>query len=186
MKTVELNVKTREKGSKIAKELRQKDCVPINYYASGKENLNLYAKAHDLRDIVYTNHKPIVLLHIDENTEPLKCIVKEISFDPVTEKIIHIDFLGLVDNHLLYTELPIILKGTPEGARLGGVLQQTLRKIKVRTIPELLSDSIEIDISNLELGKSVQVKDIQREGWKFSLPPDTVICSLKHSRIQAS
>ena len=185
MKTVELNVKTRETGYKTAKELRAQGYVPINYYATGQENQNLYAKTLDLRDIVYTSQKPIVLLHIDGSNDTLRCILKEITFDPITDAITHIDFLGLIDNHLLFTELPIILKGTPEGARLGGKMQQVLHKIKVRTTPELLVDSIEIDISNLEIGKSIQVKDIQREGWKFFLSPDTMICSLKYSRVQA-
>lgn len=186
MKTIELNVKSREKGYKVAKELRANGYVPINFYAINKTNLNLAAKTLDLREIVYTSHKPIVLLKVDGSNETLKCIVKEITFDPVTDEITHIDFLGLVENHLLTTDLPIILKGTPEGERLGGKLQQVLHKIKVRTTPDLLDDSIEIDISNLEVGKSIQVKDIQKEGWKFFLPPDTMICSLKHPRVQTT
>ncbi|MCE5304523.1 MAG: 50S ribosomal protein L25 [Chloroherpetonaceae bacterium] len=186
MKTIDLNVKTREAGSKIAEDLRRHGFVPANFYAYGVENINVYAKALDLRTIVYTSHKPLVNLHIDDNPEPKKCIVKEIVFDPVTEQITHIDFLGLVENHTLTTELPIVLKGTPEGIRLGGKLQQVLHKIKIKTTPEFLSDSIEIDISQLEIGKSVYVRDIQREGWKISLPPDTMICSLKFVRQAAS
>jgi large subunit ribosomal protein L25 len=183
MLQIDLKTFPRETGRKVAKELRKNDLVPCVFYAKGKENINFYAKAKDLKPIVYTAHKPIVKLYVNDATEPIDCIVKDIVFDPVTDKIIHIDFLGLLPNHPVKVELPVILIGTPIGARLGGKLTQVIHKIGLITVPELLTSSIEIDISKLNIGQQLQVKDIEKEGWKFTLPPSALICSVSATRI---
>jgi len=183
MLTVNLNCKSRIPGRETAKELRKNDLIPCVFYAKGKDNIIFSATAKELRPVVYTAHKPIVKLFIDGATEPLEAIVKDITFDPVTEKIVHIDFLGLLPNHPITIELPVILKGTAIGTRLGGKLSQVVHKIKLTTTPDKLASAIEIDITKLDIGQQIQIKDIVQEGWKFSLPPSALICSVKQTRV---
>ncbi|MGB9702340.1 MAG: 50S ribosomal protein L25 [Candidatus Kapaibacteriota bacterium] len=182
MLTVDLNCKSRIPGRETAKELRKKELVPCVFYAKGKENINFSVSAKELRPVVYTAHKPVVRLFVDGATEPLEAIVKDITFDPVTEKIVHIDFLGLLPNHPVTVELPVILKGTAIGTRMGGKLTQVVHKIKLTTTPDKLASAIEIDITKLDIGQQIQIKDIVQEGWKFSLPPSALICSVKQTR----
>lgn len=182
MKTIELIAHKREVGRKATRDLRKKDLIPACYYAKGKENVNFVVKAKDVRPFVYTAHKPIAQISIEETGEKFDAIVKNVSFDPVTDKILHIDFLGLIPNHSLTVDIPVILKGTPIGVRKGGKLSQVIHKVNITTTPELLIDALEIDVSHLDIGKQLQFKDITKEGWSFSVPLSALICSVKQSR----
>lgn len=185
MLTVEIRGTKRETGRKVAKELRGKDLIPCNFYAKGKENISFYAKVKDLKPAIYTAQKPVVKLFIDDATQPIDCIVKDLVFDPITDKLVHIDFLGLLPNHPVTIELPIILKGTPIGTKVGGKLSQVVHKVKLTATPENLTDAITVDVSKLDIGQQLQFKDIQKEGWKFALPPSALICSVKATRVSS-
>ncbi len=182
MKTLELIAQKREVGRKATRDLRKNDLIPACFYAKGKENVNFVVTAKDVRPFIYTAHKPIAKITIQDTGEKFDAVVKSVSFDPVTDKILHIDFLGLIPNHPLTIEIPIILKGTPIGVRKGGKLSQVIHKVGITTTPELLVDALEIDITHLDIGKQLQFKDITKEGWLFSVPPSALICSVKQSR----
>lgn len=182
MKVIELKAHLREVGRKKAKELRNSDFIPCVYYAMGKENVSFYAKLKELRPFVYTAHKPIAKITIQETGQTLEAVVKDMSFDPVTDKLLHIDFIGLIPNHPVTIEIPIILKGTAIGTRVGGKLNQVIHKVQITSTPENLIDALEVDITNLNIGQQLQFKDVTKEGWKFSVPPSALICSIKATR----
>ncbi len=182
MKTLELIAQKREVGRKATRDLRKNDLIPACYYAKGKENVNFVVKAKDIRPFVYTAHKPIAQITIEGTDEKYVAVIKSVSFDPVTDKILHVDFLGLIPNHTLTVDIPIILNGTPIGVRKGGKVSQVIHKVKITTTPELLIDALEIDITDLDIGKQLQFKDITKEGWLFSVPPSALICSVKQTR----
>jgi large subunit ribosomal protein L25 len=93
--------------------------------------------------------------------ESYRCIIKEIQFHPVTEGILHIDFLELAEGRKVKVQLPVRFKGTSPGVRNGGRLIQQLRKVEIKTTPDQLVEELILDISNLKLGNSVRVRDIE-------------------------
>lgn len=182
MKVIELKANLRQAGRKISKELRNSGFIPCVYYAMGKDNINFYAKLKDLRPFVYTAHKPIARITIQETNQTFDAVVKDMAFDPVTDNLLHLDFVGLIPNHPVTIEIPVILKGTAIGTRVGGKLNQVIHKVEITATPENLIDALEVDVTNLNVGQQIQFKDITKEGWKFSVPPSALICSIKASR----
>ena len=90
-----------------------------------------------------------------------RCIIKEVQFHPVSEKILHIDFLKLEADRPVQVEVPVRFEGSSPGVKVGGTLQQTLRRVKIKTTPENLVDQLFVDISDLELGHSARVRDLK-------------------------
>ncbi|MCH2022093.1 MAG: 50S ribosomal protein L25 [Saprospiraceae bacterium] len=159
MKTITLEGTLRtDLGKKSTKALRNASFVPCVVYGSG-ENVHFSTPAQSFRDLIYTNEYRIAEINIDGKT--IKAIVKAIQFHPVNDKIMHVDLLELVDGKSFKTEIPINLVGQPEGVKVGGILMQKIRKVKVKTTPENLTASIDVDVAHLVLGKSIRIREIQ-------------------------
>ncbi len=159
MKTIKINGNLRQDlGKKANATLRKEGLVPGIIYG-GSDNVTFSVKPRDLRDLIYTPDFNVVELDIDGTTN--RCILKDIQFHPVTENIVHIDFLRLVEGHSIKLDIPVKCVGVSPGVKLGGKLQQKMRTVKVKTLPENMVDQLTVDISSLELGDSVRVKDIQ-------------------------
>ena len=182
MKIVELIGQKRETGRKTAKQLRLNSLVPCNFYAKGLENISFTASIKALKPVLHTNHKPIIKLIIDGG-EPIDAVVKTATFDPISDKPTHIDFLGLIPNHPVTIEVPVITLGTPAGAKVGGRLSTVINKVWLTSTPENLVGAIEVDVSNLQIGQQLQFKHITKEGWQFSVPLSALICSVKPGRV---
>ncbi|OGU38099.1 MAG: hypothetical protein A2X61_06455 [Ignavibacteria bacterium GWB2_35_12] len=183
MSEITLKAVKRGTGKKGAKKVRANGMIPGIFYTEGSESIPVAVHPLALRPIVYTAHKKIFDLFIDESTQPLECVLKDTSFHPVTDKLLHFDLFGVKSGKLMGVEVPILLKGQAIGVRDGGVLQHTLHRAKLHCLPADMPDSFEIDISNLAIGKSVHVKDITREGIHFDVSLDTVIVSVLHPRL---
>lgn len=181
MQIVELKGQKREIGRKAAKALRSQDLIPCNFYAKGKENISFFASTKDLRPVLFKSEKPIVRISVD-GFETIDAVVKEMKFDPITDKPVHLDFIGLLPNHPVTIEVPVILVGTPAGAKVGGKLNQVINKVHLTSTPENLVGAIEVDVSKLEIGQQLQFKHIAKEGWQFSVPMSALICSVKQTR----
>lgn len=161
MKTIALKGTLRsELGKKSTKALRREELVPCVVYG-GEANIHFSAPAKDFRDLIYTNEFRKAAIEIDGQT--VEAIIKDVQFHPVTDKILHIDFLQLVDGKALKTEVPVRLTGSPEGVKVGGVLVQKVRKLKLKTTPDKLSATIDVDVSALDLGKSIRIREVQVE-----------------------
>ena len=159
MKTITLEGTLRtDLGKKSTKALRNAGLVPCVVYGSG-ENVHFSAPAQSFRDLIYTTEYTIAEVSIKGETT--KSIIKGVQFHPVNDSIMHVDFLELIDGRSFKTEIPIALVGQPEGVQIGGVLMQKIRKVKVKTTPEKLTASIEVDVAHLVLGKSVRIREIQ-------------------------
>jgi large subunit ribosomal protein L25 len=144
-------------GKSGAKATRRNENIPCVLYG-GNENIHFSASFKDVRHLIYTPAFKLAEISIDGNT--YRAILKEVQFHPVSEEILHIDFLRLIENHRVKVDIPVRLTGTAAGVKTGGVLQQLLRKVKVITTPEHLVNELLADVSHLELGQSVRVKDI--------------------------
>ncbi|MEL6141512.1 MAG: 50S ribosomal protein L25, partial [Bacteroidota bacterium] len=113
----------------------------------------------------------------------IKAIIKDIQFHPVTDEIMHIDFLALQDGHPIKVNVPVGFEGNSPGVRAGGKLQQTVRKVSMKTTPDKLVDKIILDISHLELGQAVRVRDIApMEGVEILNPAGQPVASIEIPR----
>ncbi len=182
MKKVALKVARRETGKKAAKDYRNSGMVPGVFYQAGKENYSLLASPADLKQLVYTNEAKIVELEIEGVSGTKTCFVKEMKFHPVTDKLIHFDLLGLVDDKKTTFVLPISLTGSSSGVKEGGVLQQNLYRMKVKCLPKDLVPSLVVDVTNLAVGKVIQVGDLKSDTLEFVLPASTTVVQVTKSR----
>lgn len=159
MQTVAVAGQARESlGKKSTKAVRAAGEVPAVLYGSG-DPVHFSVKPLDVRSLIYTPEFKLAELTIGSTTT--KAIVKDIQFDPVTDNLIHIDFLALQEGHPIKVSVPVSFEGTSPGVRAGGKLQQAVRHIKIKTTPDKLVDRITMNISELGLGESIRVRDIE-------------------------
>ena len=187
MKEIEIKGQKREAtGKKASKLIRKEGLVPCNLYGEKKgENglpvaLSFAASFSELRKAVYTPHVFVVCLNIDG--EEHKAIIKELQFHPTTDALIHADFFEVNEEKPITVGIPVKLNGLAQGVREGGKLNLSIRKIDViapyKQIPEILN----IDVTNLGLGKAIKVGELSFEGLELATPAQVVVCSVKETR----
>ncbi|MBK8192158.1 MAG: 50S ribosomal protein L25 [Lewinellaceae bacterium] len=160
METIALKAQPKaESGKQAAKKVRHEGLTPaIMYKSGGGEAVQFSLQAADFRHLVYT--PKFKLVEIELNGAKHKCILKDIQFHPVTETVVHLDFLELVPGVKVKAAVPLRFRGTAPGVRAGGKFLTTLRKINITTTPEKLVDSVVVDISNMNLADTIRVRDI--------------------------
>ena len=180
MKTLAISVKQRENvGKTSTRALRNQGKVPCVLYG-GEKQVTFYAHENDFRKLVYTPDVFIVELNVDGEVK--KAIMKDIQFHPVTDKILHIDFLEVFDDKDVTVSVPVILNGLAIGVRNGGNLMFRRRKIITRGLATNLPDAIEIDIESLNIGQFVYIKDLNVDGCEFLAPDNSVVVGVKTAR----
>jgi large subunit ribosomal protein L25 len=180
MKFFELEVTGRKAlGKKDAKSLRKNNQVPCVIYG-GKETLHFYTEERAFKDLVYTNQVYIVNLNLDGRT--IKCIIKELQFHPVTDRLNHIDFYEVSDNKPIIIHIPVEIVGNSAGIRAGGKLRQRKRYLKVKGLIEKLPDTLVIDISNLEIGHSILAGDLKYDNVEIHEPPRALVVGVISAR----
>ncbi len=163
MKSLEIiGFKRANLGKVDAKQLREETNVPCVLYG-GKEQVHFQTPAFLFRDLVYSGEVHTVDLTVEG--KKFKCILQDIQFHPVNEMILHADFLELLDDKLVKMDIPVKLVGTAAGVINGGKLVPKLKKVTVKALPKHLPDFISVDISHLEVGKSVKVSDIKLDNF---------------------
>ncbi len=159
MKAVEIKGSLRASlGKKNAKELRAEEKVPCVLYG-GEEPIHFQAEASEFRKVVYTPNVYLIDLNIDGTTH--KAIIQDIQFHPVEEQILHIDFLQISDEKPVKIEVPVKVEGYAKGMRSGGKMKLNLRRLKVKGLVKDIPDTIAVNITELELGQSVKVNEIE-------------------------
>ena len=166
-------------GKKDAKAIRNEGNVPCVIYGSGEQH-HFSVKHTAMEKLVYTPNVYIINLDIDGNAK--KAIIQDIQFHPVTDKIVHVDFIELADDKKVKLNIPVNLVGRAPGVLNGGKLQQIFRKLKVLGYPKDLPDVIEVDISKLRIGNAIRVRDISVEGIELLNAASAVVCSVKMAR----
>lgn len=165
MKTTKIvGFKREELGTKYSKQLRADGNVPSVLYG-GEEVLHFSAPAYLYKDLIYTPEPYIVELNIEGTMK--KCVIKDAQFHPVSDTLLHVDFLEIFDDKAVTLEVPVQLTGTSPGVALGGQIYIKTKKLKVTAIPSKLPDYVEVDISTLELGKAVKVGDLVASDLKI-------------------
>jgi large subunit ribosomal protein L25 len=180
MKSIAISGSPRENvGKRDAKELRYNGLVPAVLYG-GKTQTHFSVSAADLKPVIYT---PVVHF-IDITVAGVKsqAIIKDMQFHPLTEKILHVDFLLLDEKKPITIEIPIRLTGTSPGVKMGGKLVQKLRKLRIKALPKDHLDNIDVSIEGLEVGKSVRVADLKLEKLIITNAIEDTIVSVTTSR----
>ncbi|MDQ3017169.1 MAG: 50S ribosomal protein L25 [Bacteroidota bacterium] len=144
-------------GKKDTKVVRKNELVPCVLYGSD-EIQHFTVIPLDLRELVYSPKFKTVEIELEGSIH--RCILKDVHYHPVTESILHIDFLRLVEGHPVKIEVPISFEGVAAGLKSGGKLIKRMRKVKVQTTPEFLIDQIVLDTTSMGLGQSQRIKDL--------------------------
>jgi large subunit ribosomal protein L25 len=158
-------------------QLRRDGNIPGIYYTKSVEPIPIYIAERVLKPLVYTAETHIINLKIDDNEER-KSIVKNIQFDPVTDRVVHFDLLGISADEEIELEAQVLLTGQAKGVREGGIIQHTLHKVMVSCLPGDIPEHITIDISDLAVGNSVHIRDLKIDKVKFVQNPDQIIVSV--------
>ena len=173
-------------GKKATNELRKEGYVPCNLYGEAKgEDGKPLAKAFailatDLRKLVYTPH--VYVANIDIEGEKHTAVMKEIQFHPTTDAILHIDFFEINEEKPLTIGIPVHLVGLAQGIRDGGRMNLSIRKIEVTAPFSQIPEQLDIDVTDLRIGKSIKVGQLSFEGLDIATSKEVVVCSIKMTR----
>jgi len=176
--TIEGHLRT-ETGKRAARQLRSQENVPGVIYG-GSEEVSFYAPARAFKSLVYTGE--FQLAQVNVNGKTYRCILKDLQFDKVSDALNHVDLLELVDGKKVKASLPLKFTGVSVGVKEGGKLVTKINSIKVKTLPKNLVESIEVDITNLELNGNIRVQDIQVKDMEIMNSPRIPIASVVMTR----
>ena len=179
MKTFALGASVRETNKIANRAIRNQGKVPCVLYG-GEKQVYFSATENDLNKLV--NTPDVYLLNIDIDGESFQAILQDIQFHPLTDRIIHIDFLQVFDDKEVTVNIPVNFIGTPIGVRNGGNLLVRKRAIRTRAIPANLPDAIDINIEELKIGKFLYIGDIRDERYTFLAGDKSVIVGVKTAR----
>ena len=186
MKSITINGSKRESvGKSSTKALRNAGKVPCVLYG-GEKPVHFSADEISFSKLVYTPNAHTVIISMDNKSE-INAVIQDIQFHPVTEKILHVDFLQIFEDKEVTITVPVRFEGNAPGVRnQGGNLSKNKRKLSVRALPKDLPDYIKADISSLNLNDNITIADVSEETFKFLHPDNMVICQVKMSRASLS
>jgi large subunit ribosomal protein L25 len=181
MKNLQLSGTPRtEFGKKKAKQIRKSGEIPCVLYG-GKEVVHFNLKESSVRPLLYTPSIYTVQLTIGDKT--YMSILKDAQFHPVDDKPLHLDFLEIFEDKPIEMEVPIKLTGLSEGVKAGGKLSQSMRKLKVKALYQHIPEVLDIDITHLDLGKSLSVGSLAFDKLEIVTPKQSIVCSVKMTRV---
>ena len=191
MREIAINGQKREAtGKKASKLMRKEGLVPCNLYGEKKDGKGLPEAVAfsvpftEIRKAVYTPHVYIVNINFDGKTH--KAIIKELQFHPTSDALLHADFYEVTETKPITVGIPVKLNGLAQGVRDGGKLNLSIRKIDVTAPYSNIPEILEIDVTNLALGKAIKVGELNFEGLTLATPAQVVVCSVKETRASKS
>ncbi len=172
----ELQIEQRsEFGRKAAKALRRNGYVPVNFYSGGEEAQSYVMTETHLREAMHSGEQ---IFNITIDGEQRRAMVKDVQWHPVTDKILHMDFFGVRLRDIIEIPVSVIANGLALGVQEGGVLQQPIHEVVVRCKGEDVPDSIEVDVSELNIGDGIHASDIQSDDYEVLIAEDITIISV--------
>ena len=180
MKTITIDGHLRtENGKKVARQLRSQENV-LGVIYGGATEVNFYAPAKAFKSLVYTSEFQLADVNVDGKT--YKCILKDLQFDKVTDTLIHVDLLELVNDKKVIATLPLKMVGASIGVKAGGKLIVKMKSLKVKALPKDLREFIECDITNLDLNGNIRVQDVKAPNMEILNPPRIPVASVVLTR----
>lgn len=180
MKTISVKAIKRDAyGKKAAKAVRREGLVPCILCGNG-ETVSFSVDPREIKPLIYTPNSYIVEFELDGKTE--KAVLREAQFHPVREEILHLDFYRIADGKPVSIAIPVRLTGNAEGVKVGGKLILSARKLTVSALVENLPDEIVVDVTELGVGKTIFVGDLEVENLKFITPATAAVCAVRVTR----
>ncbi|RZL17221.1 MAG: 50S ribosomal protein L25/general stress protein Ctc [Pedobacter sp.] len=180
MKKIAISGSPRENvGKRDAKELRYEGKVPAVLYG-GTEQQHFAVVATDLKEAIYTSEVSFIEIQIGSNKA--NAIIKDLQFHPLTDQLLHVDFLQLFDDKEITMEIPVKLTGVSPGVKMGGKMIQKLRKLRIKALPKSMPQTIDVSIEKMEVGSLVRVRDVKPENYAITNTPEDTIVSVGMSR----
>lgn len=184
MSEITLIAKERKISRKsVINQLRKSGNVPGVFYHKKEDSVPIEVSESSLKPLVYTSETHIIALSIENKLE-MPCILKNVQFDPVSEKIMHFDLQGISRDEKLEIEVPVLLSGNPVGIKQGGILQQSLHKLHIECLPADIPEHIEVVVTNLNIGDAVHVSSLQFEKLRILNTGDSVIVSVVAPKLE--
>ena len=187
MKEIEVKGQKRtDTGKKAAKLLRKEGLIPCNLYGEEKDEkglpkaMTLAIPMTELRKVVYTPHIYVINLNIDGAEH--KAIIKELQFHPVKDTLLHIDFYEINEQKPITIGIPVKLNGLAQGVRDGGRMNLSIRKINVKAPYKNIPEVLNVDVTDLTIGKSIKVGQLNFEGLEMATSKEVVVCTIKATR----
>ena len=191
MREIALNGQKRtDTGKKASKMLRKEGLIPCNLYGEKRgenglpEALAFAIPMAELRKAVYTPYVYVLNITIDGTLHV--AVIKELQFHPTTDALLHADFYEVTETKPITVGIPVKLNGLAQGVRDGGRINLSIRKINVTAPYKNIPETLDIDVTDLQLGKSIKVGQLQFEGLDIATSPEVVVCSVKATRASRS
>ena len=162
---------------------RKEGNIPGVFYSKNNKPLHINVADRAINPLVFTSKTHLISLVLEGHDE-YECIIKDVQFDPVTDRVIHFDLLGLTKGEKIKLEIPIQLVGSPVGVKEGGIIQHVMHKVEVECLPRNIPEHITIDISGLKLNDSVHISDLKYDDIEFTDSQDSLIVQVTHAKIK--
>ena len=187
MKQIAINGTVRtDLGKKATKEVRKAGNVPCVIYGEKKDENGAPVAVHftvsekEINKLIYTPHIYLVDINIDGVDH--KAVLKEVQFHPVKDNVLHVDFYEVHAEKPIVMGVPVVAKGLAAGVRAGGRLMMMVRKLQVRAMYSAIPEKLEIDVTALELGKSIKAGQLSFDGLEMVTPKEVIVCTVKMTR----
>jgi large subunit ribosomal protein L25 len=180
MKTITIEGQLRtEHGKSATRQLRSQELVPGVIYG-GAQEINFAAPAKAFKGLVYTPNFQLADVTVDGKT--YRCILKDLQFDKITDALIHVDLLELVEDKKVIATIPLKFTGTSQGVKEGGRLVLKMKSLKVKTYPRYLKEQIEVPVDDLQIGGNIRVEDVKVDNYEILNSPRIPIASVVTTR----
>jgi large subunit ribosomal protein L25 len=184
METTKIKASERKDFSKSeTRRIRNEGYIPGVFYSKNNQPIHINVSDKAINPLVFTAKTHLISLQLEGHDE-YECIIKDVQFDPVTDKLIHFDLLGLTKGEKIILEIPVRLTGTPVGVKEGGIIQHVMHKIEVECLPRNIPEHIVIDISDLKLGDSIHISDLNYKEIEFTDSKESMIVQVTHAKIK--
>ncbi|MCF8307315.1 MAG: 50S ribosomal protein L25 [Ignavibacteriales bacterium] len=182
MEEIKLKAQKRESATKgELNQARKAGRVPGIYYAKGGDPVHFYTSEITLKPLVFTSETHIIMLEV-EGMEAKRAIIKDVQFDPVSDRVVHFDLQGVTVGEKLTVQVPILFTGRAEGLKQGGIFQSPIHKLDVECLPKDIPQHLEIDITHLSLNDSIFVKDLNFPDLKILNNEDVLVATVQLPR----
>ena len=191
MKEFQLNGQMRQgEGKRAIRDMRREGLIPCNMYGEKRgenglpEAVSFAIPMSELRKVVYTPHVYVCNIMLDGTHHV--AIMRELQFHPVTDALLHVDFYEINEEKPITIGIPVKLNGLAQGVRDGGRMNLQIRKLNVKAPYKQIPEVLDIDVTNLALGKSIKVGDLNFEGLELTTSKNVVVCTVKMTRAARS
>jgi large subunit ribosomal protein L25 len=183
MAETKLVAKMRDKtGKGASRKYRVDGWIPVEFYSSRDENVHLLLPSKEYEKTLIRGHG-LFNLELEGQEKNFQCIIKELQIDPVKGTVLHADFQGVKLGEKIVIKVPLIVLGTSAGVKAGGIMEFIIREVQVECLPTEIPEKLEIDVSALNIGDSIRIKDLKFENIVILDDPEEAVLLVEHPKI---